>query len=73
VGVDPVTVAQRVIGGGDTAHWSCSGDDVEALARVVLAASEVIESVPATYDEAHPTVKRHAAGLIALEAALRGE
>ena len=46
--------------------------EILALAKVVIAASEVIESVPSTYDEEHPTVKRHAAALIALAACLEG-
>ena len=43
-----------------------------AVARVVLAAEEVIASLPATYDETHLTVKRHAAALLALAKALGG-
>jgi hypothetical protein len=77
---DPVKVAQRVIGGGATAHWSCSGDEVEALARVVLAAAERVKHghskgcaslIPGTYFGKDS--ERCTCGHDALAAALRGE
>ena len=69
--VDPVEVAKR-IGSAGMKVYGPTDSEVQALARVVLAAEEVIASVPATYDEMHPTVQRHAAALIALAAALKG-
>ena len=70
--IDPVEVAGRVGTPGMDVYGPTEGE-LRALARVVEAAVEVIASVPSTYDEAHPTVKRHAAALIALDAALKGE
>jgi hypothetical protein len=42
-------------------------------AAILGAAQEVWDSVPATYDETDPVVKRHAAALNNLGALLRGE
>ena len=70
--IDPVRVAREVLDRPGM-HLYPDGEEVEVLAKVVLAAEEVIASVPSTYDETHPTVRRHAAALIALAAALKGE
>ena len=71
--IDPVAIARCVVADNDEgADYYCEYEEILALAQVVIASSEVIESVPSTYDEEHPTVKRHAAALIALAAALKG-
>ena len=74
--VDPVVVATRIVTEATSFPYlwdSTSETQTLALCRVVIAAAEVIASVPSTYDETHPTVQRHAAALIALAAALKGE
>jgi hypothetical protein len=45
-------------------------DDREQAVRLLR---EVYDSIPATYDEDHPSVKRHAAALLAAEKYLEGK
>jgi len=58
---------------GKLAAATLTVDEAMAISRVVIAAVEVIASIPATYNENDGRVKRHAAALVALARALDGE
>ena len=50
-----------------------TGEESEALAKVVIAAATVIDTLPSSYDPHDDLVVRHAQALNALVEALKGE
>ena len=76
--VDPVAVAKRWLDNYRRAHVADGGVTVDvneaiALAKVVIAAATVIDTLPSSYDPHDDLVVRHAQALNALVEALKGE
>ena len=76
--VDPVAVAKRWLDNYRRAHVADGGVTVDvneaiALARAVIAAAIVSETIPSSYDPHDDLVVRHAQALNALVEALKGE
>ena len=55
---------ERVL--GEMENIGCHWPQVSKLIAVARAAADVIDTVPATYDETHPTVVNHAAAMVDL-------
>jgi hypothetical protein len=71
--VDPVEVAHMFVNDDGTRRDMFVGNAHFVMARVVLAAAKVIDTLPSSYDPHDDLVVRHAQALNALAAALKGE
>lgn len=72
--VDPVAVARRLVAEVTSFPFLMEFDSTRervALCRVVLAAAEVIDTVPSSYDPHDDLVMRHAQALNALSASMK--
>ena len=71
--IDPVGVANRIMGHPMIFGYSIKPSEILALAKVVIAAATVIDTLPSSYDPHDDLVVRHAKALNALAAVLKGE